>query len=166
MLLRSRGFASADLAALSTLGDANWSPTVQVSRGKWAEVWSPKGLARRYAHHALNVARDGVDLDVHAVARRELRKIRDLKRVRNHVDLKTAARLNVFDSVDREAHAVDGDRTFFCDEFAEFCGHFNFEQPALGEIFPLGHEARGVYVSGDEVTAELVGERRGFFEVD
>ena len=91
LLLRPRGCTGAHIAALSTLGDANWSPTVQVFRVKWAELWSANGLARRYAHHALNVARDGVDLDVHTVARRELREIRNLKRVRNHVNLKTTA---------------------------------------------------------------------------
>ena len=41
--------------------------------------------------HSLNVARDGVDLDVDALALHQLGKVRDLKRVRNHVHLKACS---------------------------------------------------------------------------
>ena len=85
--------------------------------------------------------------------------------MRNHIGLKTRAAGNILDRVHGQAHAVDRDRAFLSDEFAKLCRHFDFEQPALGEIFPLRDEPCRIDVTGHKMAAQLVRERQRLFEI-
>ena len=67
---------------------------------------------------SFDVACNGVDLDIDAMALRQFREIGDLKRMWNHVDLKARAGGDIFHGVHRETHATNRDRSFLRDEFA------------------------------------------------
>src|SRR5690606_9403837 len=119
-------------------------------------------LAFALAEQALDIARDEVDLDVDRRAGGIAARDRHGERMRNHVDLETAA----LHGVDRETDAVDGHGALAGDVALERRGQLECDARRAavgGRLDDLGHP---VHVAGDEVAVERVaqGERR--LEVD
>ncbi|MNT31338.1 hypothetical protein D3C72_1671680 [compost metagenome] len=86
--------------------------------------------------------------------------------MRDQVDADLGAIGNVAHAVDREAHAVDGDRALVGQEARQRgrCDHAQL--PAFADRRKEAHMADAVHVARDDVAAEAVARAQGLLEVD
>jgi hypothetical protein len=116
--------------------------------------------------HALHVARHGIDFEVDLRARLQGAEGGVFDGVRDQVDADLGAVGDVAHGVDREAHAVDGDRALVGQEARQRrrCDHAQL--PAFADRLEEAHAADTVDVARHDVPAQAVAGAKGFLQVD
>src|SRR5690606_15794848 len=137
------------------------------TRAGWAAgrlVASASGLE---AFEALQVPRQGVDLEVDLGPLGHFAERRDFGRVRDHVEAEVdRAILAVVDFVHRQRDAIDGDRTLRGDERRQLCRRADRETSGGAFRLPIGDPADRIDVARDDVAAHLVAELERGLEID
>src|SRR5438067_13074124 len=151
---RSPSFSRSSASASTTM-----RPRRMSSINSWAVCM------RLFCHfareHPLDVARDHVDLEIHARSGAELAERGRGERVRDHVHFETGA----VDRVHREAHAVDADRALAREVARQRRGRFDHQPRACAEVVERLHHADAVDVAAHEVAAEPVRKAQRLLQV-
>jgi len=71
-----------------------------------------------------------------------------------------------FNIEDREADAIQADGALFYHEMAEFFGKFEAEFPTAVELRPVGADARGIYMTLDDMAVKATIHWQTSFQVD
>src|SRR5436853_3882386 len=106
-------------------------------------IFRPVSSFHRTMQHALDIAREEIDLEIHARSRAQVRESCNSARVRDDVDLEFRA----FDGVHGEAHAVDCDRALASDVAREPRGGVDREAPAAAQLIEDAHRAHAIDVA-------------------
>src|SRR6185295_1084716 len=112
--------------------------------------------------HALDVARNEVDLEVYFRAAPQTRQRGDLQCVRNEIDLRNVANR----SVHGETHAVHADRALARNEAREALGDADSKPFRVTLRIEQHDAADAVDVAGDQVSAERIAEAQRALKVN
>ena len=126
-----------------------------------------------HLQHSFAISCDQVNLQIYPGATAQVAQCRVLHGVGNQVDAHLAAIGHICHAVDREAHAVDGDRTLDRDELCQILRcrgqclwHAHHQLPAFAEIGKLDDFADPVDMPADEVPAKPVRQAQCLFQID
>ena len=67
-----------------------------------------------------------------------------------------AAIILVADFVDRQRHALNGDRALGCDKWREFLGGTHIDPPAVAFFLGAGHFTHRIDMAGDNMSTQLI----------
>ena len=116
--------------------------------------------------HAFDIARNQVNFQVDPGALSQLAKCGVFNGMGNEIDADFAAQGLVGDAVDRQAHAVDGDRAFVSQVFAQRLRRQEAQLPAFTHAGEVRDAAHAIDMAGDDVAAQPVMRAQGFFKID